>query len=265
MKTMENQLKTFIQQYTGVAVGFSSGVDSTLLAYLCHELHGENAHIYTLQTPYVASWEIEGAKQIAAQYGWNHKIIELGVPDTIENNPPDRCYLCKKELFSTITQQAKADGAEVVFDGSNTDDSKDYRPGHKALKELQVVSPFVECGMGKDDIRALSKKLGLPTWNKPAYACLLTRLPHNEPVCDEKLRQVEHAEYAIHQMGYPAVRVRHHGPVARLEFPKELIPEIVKEPTASQIRNVVIACGFKHVAVEICGYQMGSLNEIAEE
>lgn len=250
----------FFKRYKKVAIAFSSGVDSTLLAYCATKALGRDATIYTIKTPYMATWEMSEAIDIATKYSFNHKIVEMPIHNSIIDNPPNRCYLCKKLLFDKIVSVAKLDGAEIICDGSNIDDLKDYRPGMVALKELDIESPFIELGVGKAKIREISNSENLSTWNKPAYACLLTRLQYNRRITQQAINQVNLAEEFMHSKGFPSARVRHHGDIARVELPfKER--ELILEPKLSiEVSQKIKSLGFKFVAIELEGYDMGSLN-----
>lgn len=255
-----NRLCALIEQYTGLVVAFSGGVDSTFLIKVASELLGEKAIALTVISPYIAQWEIEEARQLTNQLGINHRFIEVGIPDEIKTNPVNRCYLCKGKIFSTIKSFASEIGINVVADGSNFDDTKDYRPGMKALVELDIQSPLMLCEVTKDEIRAWSKLLELETWNKPPYACLLTRLPYDTLVDVSELRMIEAAEAYLIGIGIRAVRVRKHGAIARIEVETSEIEKVFNIKTMREISDKIKSFGFEYVTLDLEGYTMGSFN-----
>jgi len=266
---IENKIKALevsLKALGKVAIAFSGGVDSTFLAAVLNKALGENAIAITVDSPYIPRWELEEAKELAESIGIRHEIIELAeVPAAIQNNPSDRCYLCKKELFTKIQQRANDLGANYVVDGSNLDDTKDYRPGMVALKELAVKSPLLENEWTKEEIRLASKALNLSTHDKPAYACLLTRLPYNQEILHEDLRKIEAAEVFMMALGFRAVRLRCHGDLARIEVAREDRKKLFDEALLDNISETIKKIGFTYVAIEACGYQMGSLNKTIGE
>lgn len=254
------KLESYLQNFKRVGIAFSSGIDSTLLAWYAHKVLGKRAHIYTVNTPYTPDEEIAEARILAEQFGFRHTVIDMDIPEEIRNNPPERCYLCKKQIFTTLLKQAEKDGAEVLFDGSNTDDKGDYRPGMRALRELHIRSPFMELNIDKATIRQEAKAVGLSNWDKPANACLLTRLTYNTPITSQAIVQVARAEDILHQRGYRAVRVRHHGNIARIELPGEHIGSFINSGMAAEVSEQIKALGFTYVSLELTGYTTGSLN-----
>ena len=255
-----NKLCEVIEQYPGLVVAFSGGVDSTFLIKVASELLGEKAIALTVISPYIAQWEIEEAKELTQQLGINHRFIEVGIPEEIKNNPVDRCYLCKGKIFSTIKAFAREVGIDFVADGSNFDDTKDYRPGMRALAELDIQSPLMTCEVTKDEIRAWSKLLALETWNKPPYACLLTRLPYDTLVDVSELRMIEAAESYLIGRGIRAVRVRKHGSIARIEIETREIDKVFNLQTMREISEKIKSFGFEYVTLDLEGYTMGSFN-----
>jgi uncharacterized protein len=254
------ELERFLKNFGRVGVAFSSGIDSTLLAWYANKVLGSDAFIYTVEAPYTPGNEVEEARTLAKKYDFRHRVLTLAIPEDIRNNPPNRCYLCKKQIFTTILNQARNDKVEVLFDGSNTDDKGDYRPGLKALKELEVRSPFMELGIDKTTIRQEAKAVGLPNWDKPANACLLTRLPYDTPLTENAIQQVEQAEKILHEQGFQAVRVRHHGTIARIELPGSEIQPFVEAGIAEEVSRAIKNLGFVYVSLELTGYTTGSLN-----
>jgi uncharacterized protein len=254
---LEKQLK----KASRAAIAFSGGVDSTfLLASAVEALGKENVLAITAVSPYIPQWEIDEAIAYAHQLGVNHVKLEMGIDDTIRSNPEDRCYWCKKSIFNQIILKAKSLGFERVMDGTNFDDLDDYRPGLKALKELDIVSPLMECEITKNQIREWSKAKRLPTWNKPAYACLLTRIPHGTTVTVEAIRQIEAAENILFEMGLYQIRVRSHGDLARIELGEKEWQHVIKHHLFSDIHQRIQETGYNYVTLDLGGYKMGSFN-----
>ncbi|MGM0532192.1 MAG: ATP-dependent sacrificial sulfur transferase LarE, partial [Bacteroidota bacterium] len=222
-------LQRNLKQVGSLVVAFSGGVDSTFLLAAGKEALGRNILAITVSTPYVAGWEEEESKEIAEDLGVEQLILKYPLFENIKNNPPQRCYLCKKQIFNAILDEAEQRGYSYVADGTNVDDYQDIRPGIRALRELEIKSPLAEANLGKDDIRRFSKAMGLPTWDKPAYACLLSRLPFNTPIRQEVLDRIEQAEQLIRNAGFPAARVRTHEEIARIEIPPEEIPKFMQK------------------------------------
>ncbi len=257
-----NNLIESVKKLERAVVAFSGGVDSTFLAYVASEALGKNALAITIDTPYIPRWELTEAKELAKKIGINHKIIKVGIAESIKFNPNDRCYKCKKILFNLIKEQSEELGFNYVLDGSNIDDLSDYRPGMKALKELEVKSPLLEESWSKADIRKYSKKLGLNTYDKPAYACLLTRIQHETEITNDVLNKIEKAEVYMMNLGFKSIRVRVHGDLARIEVPKSEIPNLFDDKLLGDVAREIKEIGFKYVTLDISGYKMGSLNKI---
>ncbi|MCK8060807.1 MULTISPECIES: ATP-dependent sacrificial sulfur transferase LarE [unclassified Fusibacter] len=260
MQNKYNELITYLKNLGSVAVAFSGGVDSTFLAYAAKEALGDKAIAYTVNSPYIPDWEIDEAKELAETIGIRHEIMTVGLSEIIIDNPVDRCYLCKTLIFSQIKAKALADGFEYVADGSNTDDTKDYRPGMIALKELGIKSPLLETGFSKLDIRISSKLFKLATHDKPAYACLLTRLPYDHRITLDELERVERSEVFLHSLGLKAVRVRSHGEIARIEIAKDQRDRFFDTGIMDKINDQLKEYGFTFVSLDLAGYKMGSLN-----
>jgi uncharacterized protein len=242
------------------AVAFSGGVDSTFLTIAAQQALGKKVIALTITSPYIAQWEIQEAKELAHHYGFNHFVIEAPIPQEIKNNPVNRCYLCKKQIFSQLLKETERRGFTNLLDGTNKDDAGDFRPGLAALEELHILSPLAIMGFTKEMVRRFSKELGLSTWDKPAYACLLTRLPFDHPLDETEIQRIEQAEKFLMNKGFRAVRVRSHGDLARIEIQKEHRAALVTEPVSSEIHRQFTALGFSYVTVDILGYQMGSFN-----
>lgn len=255
-----NSLRDYIKDLEKVAIAFSGGVDSTFLVKVCKDVLKENAVAVTIASPYIPKWEIKEAKELTASLGIKHIIINMSIEEEVKFNPKDRCYKCKKKVFSKIMEKANSLGIVNIIDGTNKDDESDYRPGMVALEELKIKSPLLELDFRKDDIRKYSKELNLPTWNKPAYACLLTRLQIGEEVTKEKLDKIEKAEVFISSLGIKGIRVRNHGELARIEVQPNDIENILNKDVLKSIALELKKLGYKYITLDIEGYKVGSLN-----
>ena len=255
-------LVAFFRGLKTCAIAFSGGVDSAFLSYVAHEVLGKNALAITVQTPYTPSRERKDAKRFSDWLGIQHKILALPLPKEIITNPFDRCYLCKKKLYTEIIQFTKKLGFDKVVDGNNLDDESDYRPGLRALSELGIRSPLAEARLTKGEIRELSRQKGLPHWDKPAFACLLSRIPHNRKVTEAELKRIEQAEDYLIKSGFKQVRLRSHGDLARIEVPPEdrfrLFDETVMDTVSGKIR----ALGYRYVCLDMDGYRTGRMNPL---
>jgi uncharacterized protein len=245
-----------------VLVAFSGGVDSALLLRAARDTLGDRAVAATGLSATYAPEEMAEAQAIARQIGAHHVVVatmELTDP-RYANNSHQRCFFCKSELYGKLRQTADELGLRFVVDGTNADDVGDFRPGLRAARELGVRSPLQEAGLTKAEIREISHELGLPTWDKPAAACLSSRFAYGDPITVAKLKQVADAESFLRRLGYRGFRVRHHDTVARLEFPAELLPEVIER--SEEIVAGVKAAGYQYVALDLEGYRLGSMNEV---
>jgi uncharacterized protein len=254
------RLLELLRGLDSVAVACSGGLDSSLLLAAARVALGERVLALTVVTPYMAAREIAEAKALTAQLSARHRVLELPMPESITHNPPDRCYRCKRSLFAELKAVATEEGFAWLADGSNRDDLADYRPGMRALRELAVRSPLLEAKLGKAEIRRYAQAMNLPVWNKPASACLLTRLPHGAEVRSELLRRVEIAENALRALGFGTVRVRCHDDLARIEVDRADLSRLLDESVVGEVVAALAACGFRYVTLDLQGYRMGSFN-----
>ncbi|PKN53160.1 MAG: TIGR00268 family protein [Deltaproteobacteria bacterium HGW-Deltaproteobacteria-13] len=262
---LEN-LKRLLEQMNSLAVAYSGGVDSTFLLKVAHDVLHDRVIAVTATSATYPERELKEAEAFALNVGIRHIIIhseELDI-EGFAGNPTNRCYLCKKELFSRIREVAGQNGIQYVAEGSNIDDLGDYRPGMQAIKELNIVSPLKEAQLSKDDIRELSKQMGLPTWDKPAFACLSSRFPYGQQITPEKLAMVDRAEQYLLDLGFRQVRVRHHGDIARIEVSaterKRFFDVELMEKIHAKFKDI----GFAYTALDLQGYRTGSMNEVID-
>ena len=260
----EQKLHALLRGYGRVALGFSGGVDSTLLLRVALDVLGSgNVLAVIADTPSLPRKEFAEAVRLAETMGAACVVID---PDELSDpayaaNPADRCYFCKKHLFALIAKVALEKGFATVLDGNNADDAGDYRPGRRAAQELGVKSPLMEAGLTKAEIRALSARAGLPTADKPAMACLASRIPYGTPVTAEVLAQVERAEEALRGAGFSQCRVRHHGDIARIEVAVNDLPRLLDSALREKLVHALKAAGYRYVTLDLQGYRMGSMNE----
>jgi uncharacterized protein len=264
-KTLQDKIEVLeseLQTMGSLLVAFSGGVDSSVLLAMAAKTLGENVLAVTAVSETYLSEELAVARELAEHLSVRLQVIEteeLTIPGFSEN-PPDRCYYCKHELFGKLTGLAKEQGLAFVADGSNADDLGDWRPGMKAATELGVKSPLKDAGLTKEDIRTLARDMGLKNWNKPAMACLSSRFPYGQPITKEKVDQVAEAERFLRNLGFTQLRVRHHGDTARIELPSERLRDAVE--LTSQIVPFFKKLGFTYITLDLAGYRTGSMNEV---
>ena len=256
------RLEEYIRGLGSLAVGFSGGVDSSLLLVVAANVLGDKAMAITGVDASIPERELKEAKEFCKEREIRHIICKVNPmkEESYRHNSPDRCYFCKHGIFTEIKKIAAENGIEYVAEGSNMDDLGDYRPGLKAVEELSVKSPLREAGLTKQDIREISKALGLPTWSKPAYACLASRFVYGEEITEEKLRMLDQAEQFLIEHGFLEERVRIHGDIARIEVPAKDIERLASEEIREAVYEKFKALGFMFVTIDMKGYKMGSMN-----
>ena len=263
LETRERRLTDLLASFDSVIVAFSGGVDSAYLAWVATQVLGPLALCVTADSPSYPDHHRQLALRVAREFQLHHEIIATAEMERPEYraNPVNRCYFCKQELYTSLSQLAAARGFGTIVDGSNADDRADYRPGRVAAKEFGVRSPLDEADLTKADIRELSRLAGLPTWDEPASACLSSRIPYGTEVSSEKLRMIERAELALRNLDFRVCRVRHHDTLARLEIGRDELARALEPELRERIVRELRAIGYQHVTIDLQGYRMGSLNE----
>lgn len=273
LKEKFNHLERILTSEKGLLIAFSGGIDSSVLLATAERVQKKSGLskllAVTADSVFQPTQELDLAKDLAAKLGVHHRVLRVDVlsDQEIKANPPDRCYLCKKTIFSKLIEIAKEEELSVV-EGSNVDDDDDYRPGGRAIKELGVLSPLKQAGLSKGEIREIAKDLGLSNWNKPALACLASRIPYDEEITVERLKRVHKAESILFEAGFTQLRVRDHGPIARIELHRDEIHELFddgEKKLGFEIASKFKALGYQYITVDLEGYRTGALNEVLPE
>ena len=261
------RLRAMLNDVPSAIIAYSGGADSAFLADVAHEALGERAVAVTAVSPSLAPEERDAARALAAERGWRHREVQTfeGEREEYIRNAPDRCYHCKTELFSTLAALVGAEPGTVVFVGTNIDDESDVRPGRRAALERGVRAPLLEAGLTKEEIRGLSRERGLSTWNKPASACLASRIAYGVEVTPERLDRVARAESFLRTLGLTQLRVRDHGELARLEVPVEDVPRLASDELRGMVASFMRELGFSYVTLDLEGFRSGSMNAVQLE
>src|SRR4030042_3460065 len=265
LKNKTQQLKEIFQSMGKVLVAFSGGADSTLLLRVAQDTLGDrNVFAVTARSPLYPERECAGVKKLVETLGVRHRLIEsneLKIPG-FAGNPPDRCYHCKGKLFRELLEIAEEESIPFIVEGSTLDDDKDHRPGRMAIQELGIRSPLKEALFTKIEVRELSKELGLPTWDKPSFACLASRFPYGEEITEQGLRMVDEAEDFLFGLGFKQVRVRHYGSLARIEILKEEMSRLMDGSLREKVVSYLKGVGYRYITLDLQGFRTGSMNEV---
>lgn len=255
------KLDSILRNLRSFVIGFSGGLDSSFLIHRANRFENLDFKAVTIKTKYIPEREIKEAVNFTSEHGISHRIIEIPFPREIRHNPSERCYLCKRILFDRIIDFARENNYEYILDGTNADDFNLYRPGLKALKEMQVRSPLAEAGLSRPEIREHAREAGLSVWEKPAMSCLLTRIPYDTRISEDILVMVEKAEDFLFEKGFPGTRVRIHGDIARIECIPGYLEKLVRDPDRKSIISYLKEIGFRYVSLDLEGYRTGSMDQ----
>lgn len=264
LEIKEQHLRDLLTGLGSCIVAFSGGVDSSYLAVVASQVLGERALAVTAESPSYPTYQRNIALEIVRRFRLRHEVIaseEMSDANYVAN-PSNRCYFCKHELYTKLQSLAAVRGFRVVLDGNNLDDTGDYRPGRQAGRELEIRSPLIEASLRKDEIRELSRRLEIPTWNQPASACLSSRIPYGSEVTIPKLRMIDRGEEILRGMGFAQCRVRHHGDVARIEIERKDLESALRLDVFDRLSREFKAIGFRFVTLDVDGYRSGALNEV---
>lgn len=255
------KLQNIMSEAGSAVIALSGGTDSTFLAAFAAGISGLRVMAVTVSTPYTFSSEVHDASLFCRNAGMKHRVIKIAMPLNVTSNPPDRCYLCKREVMTAVTGAAREGDYRYVFDGTNADDLQDYRPGMKALSEFGIRSPLAEAGLTKSEIRDLAREAGLEVSDKPSNTCLLTRFPHDTPITEVNLRRAEEAERVVSELGFPGARVRIHGELVRIELRGYQFPLIINDEIRESLAAQIKRLGYIYVTFDAEGYRSGSMNK----
>lgn len=259
-----HRLQDILQSLQSAVLAFSGGVDSTFLLWAAKKVLGENLLAVTFKSEIIPQFEIEKTKTLTAKLEVQHLVMDIPILNhkPFIDNDKKRCYHCKKFIFSELVKIAENRKFKHIIEGSNADDAHDFRPGRKALQEMNILSPLSQAGLTKKEIRKLSRKMGLSTWNKPPLPCLATRVPYGTPITKDRIKRIEQCEQFLREKGFKQVRVRDHGYIARIEIPDSDLSDLLKNKKTSSLIKKFKDQGFTYICVDMEGYRSGSMNEV---